>query len=261
MAELHEFNIKIAELNVKMLCRYPYAKRLCTDFLVGGSDSEADKSGTEAVGCRGARECDGAIADIVARVSAEQIASEKALSPEMNFSDGYCEGICLYRDIAEQLPRKDGFVFHGAAVNVGGRGCVFTARSGTGKTTHISLLMREYPDDVRIINGDKPIIRKVGDEWRVYSTPWAGKEGMKENTSAPLSAVVLLERGEQNSIEKIDPSLYFEAIMGQIYIPKNKEALLKTYDLLDEMSGRVEFYRLRCNMERDAAATSYSALK
>ncbi len=237
MTELHSFNIKIAELNIRMFCKYPFVKRLCSEFCV---DSDAW--------------------DITASVTDEQIKDEKAQTPDTQFSDGYCEGICLYRDIAEKMPRYDGLVFHGASVSINGKGCIFTARSGTGKTTHIKLLMNKYPDNVKIINGDKPIIRRVDGEWRIYSTPWAGKEGMLENTSAPLSSIVIVERGETNSIEKISPGQYFDTLMGQVYIPVDGESMLMTYDLLDDMSGKVEFYRLRCNMETEAADTSYSAL-
>jgi len=174
---------------------------------------------------------------------------------------GYCEGACLYRSIAEQLPTIDGFVFHGAAVEIEGKGVIFTAPSGTGKTTHISLLMKNYPDGVKIINGDKPIIRKIDGEWRIFSTPWAGKEGWKRNVSAPLCAIVIVNRAPENSIEEISPLSCFEEIMGQIYLPRSADSRLLTFDLLDEMAGKTKFYRLNCNMEDAAADTSYNALK
>lgn len=238
MSNYRDFYIKIAELNVRLLCDFPYAQRLCADFITDAPD-----------------------ADITARVSKEEIASEQANYAEGLFSDGYCEGICLYRSIAERLPEFDGFVFHGAAVNINGHGVIFAAPSGVGKSTHISLLFENYPANVSIINGDKPIIRQIDGDWSVFSTPWAGKEGWRENTSAPLTAVVLLERSDTNFIEEVSPKDYFGAIVRQVYLPRTSDGQILTYDLLDEMSRAVKFYRLGCNISNAAAETSYNALK
>ena len=187
MSDYRDFKIKIAELCVSMECNYPYAQRLCKDFISEGGE-----------------------ADISVSVKPRDIDEEKKQYGDDRFSDGYCEGICLYREIAERLPLLDGFVFHGAAVTVGDKGYIFTAPSGTGKTTHISLLLKNYPDSVSIVNGDKPIIRKIGGEWRVCSTPWAGKEGWKSNRTAPLCGIVIVTRAEENAIEKISPENYFD---------------------------------------------------
>lgn len=238
MAEQVELFLKIAGLEVRMLCKYPYTERLCADFLVEGGNP-----------------------DMSVEVSDAEIEAEREIELERPFSHGYCEGICLYRAIAEKLPEFDGFVFHGAAVTVDGRGVVFAAPSGTGKTTHISLLLQAYPDEVKILNGDKPIIRKIGGKWCLCSTPWAGKEGWRVNEIAPLSAIVLIERATDNSIVKTPPEENFDAIMRQLYLPRDPEARFMTLSLVDEMAGEVEFYRLRCNIENDAARCSFDALK
>ena len=238
MADFHDFMIEIAGIKVQMLCEFPYSFGLCRDFVIDGGE-----------------------ADIVASTNDKEIDFEKTQYADDMFSRGYCEGVCLYRSIAEQMPHLDGFVFHGAAVEINGKGVIFTAPSGTGKTTHISLLMKNYPENIKIINGDKPIIRLIDGAWRLCSTPWAGKEGWKRNATAPLKSIVIVNRAEDNSIEAISPAACFEEIMSQIYLPCNGEARLCTFDLLDRMSSGVKFYRLRCNMSDDAATTSYSRLK
>ncbi len=235
---MSDLYIGVAGLKVRMVCNYPYAERLCADFTIG--------------------ECE---ADMTVSATADEIDEERAQYGENAFSEGYCEGICLYRAIAERLPEFDGFVFHGAAVTVGGRGFIFAAPSGTGKTTHISLLLKHYPDDVRIINGDKPIIRKIDGEWRVCSTPWAGKEGWKVNCTAPLCGIVLVERARDNSISAVSPEENFDAVIRQVYIPKDAEARFTTLSLVDEMAQCVNFYRLGCNMEDGAAKCSFEMLK
>lgn len=115
------------------------------------------------------------------------------------YSNEYIETLVLLRNISEQLPRFDCFLMHGAVVSEDEDGYMFTATSGTGKSTHISL-WKKYFDNVEIVNGDKPFLR-VGEEGvTAYGTPWAGKEGWQKNVSVPLSAVCLLKRGLTNKI-------------------------------------------------------------
>ena len=137
MHNVEKFYLKIAELVAEIDSNYSSAKRRCVDYIVDAPER----------------------VDIVAKTSPNEIAVEKSKSAQ-DFSDEYCEFVCLYRSIAEKLPFFDGFVFHGAAVEVNGKAYVFTAPSGTGKSTHIKLWMDALGEKVRVINGDKPILRK-----------------------------------------------------------------------------------------------------
>ena len=125
----------------------------------------------------------------------------------------------------------------------------------------MSLLLKHFGNDISVINGDKPIIMVSGGEATVYSAPWAGKEGWKSNTSAGLGGIVLLRRGSVNSIKRIAPEAYFEELVAQAYVPKNGEAMLKTLEMLDELSKKIPFYLLECDMSPEAAATSFEIMK
>lgn len=231
------FDISLADLVVRIDSKYDFTERLCKDFI-----------------------CSGEKADLAVFASDEEISAESALYKDP-FSRGYCESVCLYRAIAEQLPFLDRFVFHGAAVEAFNKSYIFTAPSGTGKTTHVSLLLKHFGDNVSVINGDKPIIMVRGGETIVYSAPWAGKEGWKSNASARLGGVVLLRRGTVNSIKRIAPEEYFEELVCQAYVPCDGRAMLKTLDMLDELSRSVPFYLLECDMSLEAAKTSFEIMK
>lgn len=59
----------------------------------------------------------------------------------------------------------------------------------SGKSTHIAL-WRKYPgEQVKTINGDKPILWATEKETCVYDTPWAGKERWETNTGVPLRKI------------------------------------------------------------------------
>lgn len=194
-------------------------------------------------------------------VSVSDAEREKERSLDVGISDdGYLEGIVAYRKIAEELPKYDAFVFHGAVLNVEGRAYAFTAKSGVGKTTHTRLWLSEFGEKAHYLNGDKPVIRFIDGAPYAFGTPWRGKEGYGTNESAPLLAIALLERGELNSARTINSTDSVLKLMGQIYLPKDPTAALLTMRLADRITKTVKFVELKCNMEPDAAHVAYAAL-
>ena len=159
------------------------------------------------------------------------------------------------------MPKYDRFLIHGSAVAVDGEGYLFTAKSGTGKSTHVKLWREIFGDRAVMVNDDKPIIGISEEGAMIYGTPYDGKERLSNNISAPLKAICILERSEKNEIREISAIEAYPIIVQQTYHPLNPEMLNKTLELLDRMSGLVKFYRLSCNMEREAAEISYSEMR
>ena len=85
------------------------------------------------------------------------------MKDRVDFAPEYLETLALLRKVAEVLPEKDGFLMHGAVIQWKDKAYMFTAPSGTGKTTHIRLWRKYLGQGVSIINGDKPFIRIVDD--------------------------------------------------------------------------------------------------
>ena len=231
------FKIEIAELVVEVKSKFEFCKRKCSDYIVSDDN----------------------LPDIIATASEDEISKEKS-QLSLDASDGYCEDICLYRSIAEQLPSLDRAVFHGAAVEAGGKGYIFTAPSGTGKTTHIRLWLEFFSDKVKIINGDKPILKLDGNSVSICSTPWAGKEGMQRNTIAPVGAICIIRQAKVNRIKRISPSESFGEIVKQIYLPRNAVSRIKTLDIVDRVLKNVPIYLLECDISREAAELSFNTL-
>jgi len=178
----------------------------------------------------------------------------------VGFEDDYVESMAIYRKIAERLPEYDAFLFHGAVILIDGAAYIISASSGVGKTTHMRLWLSEF-SDVRILNGDKPIVRIIDGIPYACGTPWRGKENYGENITAPIKGFVLLERGEKNKAYRITPEEAVIKFMSQVYLPiGGRASLLKTMSLADKVIKSATLVHLECNMQPEAAHVCRKAL-
>ena len=195
--------------------------------------------------------------DFTVRASAEEIAAEQKVC---GCSASVAEFVCLYRAIAERLPDYDRFVLHGATLRTGGKAYIFTAKSGTGKSTHVRLWLERYGDAVKIVNGDKPIVWRRDGVWYACGTPWCGKEGLTSTDCVPVGGLCFLERAAENTIRPAQTKELAERIFHQIYRPKDVGRLVRFLELLDGFLTATPCWHMGCNMDVSAAETAYEAM-
>lgn len=164
-----------------------------------------------------------------------------------------CESTCIHRKICEKMLDYDIFIMHAAVVQVDGRAYGFTAHSGVGKSTHMALWLQHFGDRARVLNGDKPMIGLKDGQFIVYGTPWQGKERLGENSCAPLAGLALLERSQENFIQKASSEEIIRRIFDQILVPKTPRELANQMRLLNLFIKQVPIYRLGCNISPEAA--------
>ena len=210
--------------------------------------------------------CKGYICDdepeICINICEEDILHERmeTSKTEIPSSNSYLETLAVYRKISTALLDHDIFLMHGAVVASGKNAFMFTAQSGTGKTTHV-LKWLDQLDDAYMVNGDKPLIRTDLNEIMACGTPWCGKEKMGSNRMVPLKAIVIMERSEENQIHEISFGEAFAFLLQQTYQPEGIENMKKTLQLLSRMKGKVRLYKFFFNnMKKDAFDVSYNAL-
>lgn len=167
--------------------------------------------------------------------------------------------IDFHDKLASKLSTHNGFVIHGACIEYKNNAYLFIAPTHTGKTTHIKLWLKHLKE-CKVINGDKPIVRLINDECRIYGTPWNGKERYGSNISSKLKSIIILNRSDVDSITKVNKKDYINEIINQIYLPDNKNNLIETLQLIDSTFSSVDVYKLNCTMNDNAFLCAYKEL-
>ncbi len=190
-------------------------------------------------------------------VTNEEFYEEKKQSQE--FSDGYIENICLYRNICNKMPLYNRMLLHAAILEYDGAGYAFLGKSGTGKSTHTGLWLNYLPDS-KIVNGDKPILEYKDGEVIAYGTPWNGKEGLGYKTNVPLKGLCFLEQAKENCIRQLTPAEVSSRLFIQVLIPPEEETAVATLEFMDKMITSIPAYLLKCDISEEAVKTSFEAL-
>lgn len=194
--------------------------------------------------------------DMIVEGAAELLHSE---APELSLDD--CEHISTSKSFYLQLLLHNGFMLHASAVAMDGKAYLFSAASGTGKSTHTQLWQRVFGEDrARILNDDKPALRLEDGKWYAYGTPWSGKYDISLNLRLPLAGICVLERGDQNSIEPVPAAKAVYALLNQTIRPRGLQAKTLLMEHIGSLVESVPVYLLRCNMEPEAAILSHGVM-
>lgn len=230
--------ILLADLVIEIDNKYDYLREFCNGYLYSG-----DKP-----------------SDIFVKITDEDITAQRNAAEEEH-TDEYLESIAVYRKIADEVLNFDAFVMHGTVVRVEDKGIMFTAVSGTGKTTHMLLWMKLLGiDKVTVINGDKPIIRFFDGVPYAFGTPWCGKEGLNTNDRVILSDICLIERGEKDEAFAATQLDVFSHFIKQIYRPSKTELINQTFDLAGKLFKYSNLRKFKCRKNLSAAKMAYGAI-
>lgn len=200
--------------------------------------------------------------------SGTAIASERPMDAERPFVriDGRRERICLstgkdgvcdvplrtlwFNAALLALLLRGGLLVHAAGAVLKGRGLVFPALSGTGKSTLSGLLETEFPGSVvcdeRIALRPDAAPDGTAPRWTLAGTPWSSSAGIARKTAAPLSALVFLEQAPDCAIEPIPASDAVRRMLPQISVDwKNTELADRGVAALDALLAAVPAYVFR----------------
>ncbi len=176
-------------------------------------------------------------------------------------SDRHLETVAMLRKMAEYIIDYDRILMHGSAIAVNGKGYIFTAISGTGKSTHTALLRKLHGENAVMINDDKPFLYLNEGKVYVCGTPWMGKHRLGNNITVPLEGIYFLRRSESNELSTMSPENAVPLLFSQCHRPADPAKMMTTLGMLDQILGSVSLYDFGCNMDISAAETSSSVMK
>lgn len=182
----------------------------------------------------------------------------KQLHPQV--SDEDCEYLCTGSSFYRQLLAFDGMMLHASAVVVDDRAYLFSAPSGTGKSTHTKLWLELFGDRAYLLNDDKPALRLEDGQWYAYGTPWSGKDALNRNARVKLGGICVLRRAEENEIAPLTGAKAVYHLYDQTVRPPAASLTEKILELMDALVTRVPIWSMGCNREPEAAQMAYKAM-
>lgn len=151
-------------------------------------------------------------------------------------------------------------LIHASTIMKNGWGYPFTAKSGTGKSTHSSLWMKHIAN-CELMNDDNPIIRLIDGTPYIYGSPWSGKTPCYRNIKARLGAVTQIDRAPANSIERLNPIIAFATLLPACSSMKWDSIIYN--NLCDTITAIIEstpIYILHCLPDEEAALICHKTI-
>lgn len=154
-------------------------------------------------------------------------------------------------NIEQLLNKKNAFILHSSFIKWNNKGILFSAPSGTGKSTQADLW--EKYEDAEIINGDKAGVRKIDDKWMAYWLPFAGSSAIFKNKKAEIDCIIVLKQGKENKLTKLSPR--------EAFIKIYKETTLHLWDedfqnniinMISDLVQNIPVYQYECLPDKSA---------
>lgn len=187
-----------------------------------------------------------------------QEADEEGLRRRV-FADPFLERAVIQRKTAEYLLEQDTLLLHGSTLAVDGRAYLFTAKTGTGKSTHTRLWRELLGERVTWLNDDRAFLRPVPEGVIACGSPWSGKHGLDTNLSVPLAGICILTRGQENRIHPVSPEECLPELLHQAFCPGEPQRE-QAAQLTRCLSERVKLWHLECTKDPEAARVAYAAM-
>ena len=186
-------------------------------------------------------------------------AIEEGIRPRV-YAEPHLERVAIQRQFAEFLLRRDTLLLHGSTVAADGGAYLFTAKCGTGKSTHTRLWCQILGQRARMVNDDKPFLQLGQGEVVAYGSPWNGKHGLSNPIAVPLRGICILRRGSENRIWSIEPREALPMLRSQVYTPLDPAQMGHLESLLHRLAETVPLWAMTCTPEIAAARVAFAAM-
>ena len=238
-----EFSMKIAGHTARVCSLFDSTKDYCKAYL---TDDEPEFTIT-------------VTREDLAFEQAELLAEARAegMKPR-KFTDPFLDRAAIQRMFADRLFDFDILLCHGSTIAVDGKACLFTARCGTGKSTHTRLWREVFGDRAVMVNDDKPFLILTEDGVLACGAPWSGKHGLDTNITVPLGGICILERGPENTIRPASPEEALPRLLHETHCPAGQEDRFRA--LVTRLAENVGLWHMECTKDPQAAQVAHRAM-
>ena len=155
--------------------------------------------------------------------------------------------------------RNQALILHAASIEYRGKAILFTAPSGTGKTTQTDL-WHSFAKDVSDLNGDRTLLQRTEDGWYACGFPIYGSSMRCEQKALRIAAIVVVRRAEMDSVQELSPIQRVTQLFSQMMVPSVERYVVTAMELIEELVGQTRIVQLNCTMNRSAVETLHQYL-
>ncbi len=162
--------------------------------------------------------------------------------------------LCLFPTdqivIARALADRKAFYLHSAGVILDGCGLLFAGHSEAGKSTMVKMLRTR----AEVLCDDRNIVRKWGDGvWKVHGTWSHGEIPEVSSNSAPLRAIIFLEKADENRLIKVeDRGDIIKSLIDCVIKPAvDADWWKKTLQIIEAAGHEIPCFRLKFDKSGD----------
>ena len=154
---------------------------------------------------------------------------------------------------------QGGFLLHASCICHKGKAIIFTAPSGTGKSTQAELW--RIHRGATVINGDRIMLRSGECGWEAVGIPFCGSSGIRENRILPLAAVVTLSQGPVTTVAPLTGARAFSRIWEGCTVQTwNRQDVDRCSKYVEVLLGSVPIFHLACTPDISAVEALESVL-
>ena len=155
---------------------------------------------------------------------------------------------------------QDTLLVHASVIRNDGYGYLFTAPSGTGKSTHTHLWYKYIPGS-DLMNDDNPVVRIVDGETIIFGSPWSGKTPCYRNKSYQLGGVVMLSQAPYNKIRRLSGIYAYVALVPSISGKRWDQRIADgLHDTENALAMNIPIWHLECLPDEAAAQLCHQTI-
>lgn len=158
------------------------------------------------------------------------------------------------------LMSQNKFLLHSCHISYDNQSILFTAPSGTGKSTQGNL-WKQYKG-AKVINGDRTAIGKIDNQWIAFGIPMAGSSGIHLNESYLLNCIVIIRQAKEDRVKKLSSFETYKYLYNELSVYNwNKDFVSNSLTFIEELIKDIPIYLFECTKEESAVNTLYNFFK